>query len=184
MCVLCLYVEPVLRSKGEVRSWIKTGSVLSLYKPLSQSLKQQRLIGPLLILPDTMSSLGDVQNAPDPLSTLCPIWATKRATISCRKRRFRSKVGPFASEDYPQLLSFAKFFRHFWLQRLHKEFFSSIKKVMLINYIISLKFFSVIYSSINTALVCQPRAISHADGSFYSVTRLFSSTVCNNVIAR
>ena len=38
MCVyVCLYVEPVSRSSEYVRYWIKTGSVVCLYTPVSPS---------------------------------------------------------------------------------------------------------------------------------------------------
>ena len=41
MCVfLCLYVEPVSRSKDNARSWIKIGSVLYLCTPVSASVPE------------------------------------------------------------------------------------------------------------------------------------------------
>ena len=43
MCVVvCLYVEPVLRSKDYVQSWIKVGSVLCLYTPVPPSVHEMQ----------------------------------------------------------------------------------------------------------------------------------------------
>ena len=69
------------------------------------------------------------ENAHDPLSARCPVSATKRATLSCRQRRPRPDVEPFASKDCLQnYFSLQSIFNVSEFMQFNKNSFLASKK--------------------------------------------------------